>query len=230
MSKDLKGLGGLYNGSASSFAWHPVLMVWGMVICYAEAMLSYRAFPLGKATNKIIHLVLQTLATFFICMGLYAVFKNHNDGLVANLYSLHSWLGIATVVLFFHQWVLGFAAFWLGAASPETKKAYLPVHVYLGVLTFFSAIITVESGITEKLAWLGCGYKVTEPDYNPASHYDLIPAGCKVANWLGMCILVLAGCAGVAVMDLGVGAASKTRDQERLAANEDEKETLLHKA
>jgi len=202
-----KGLGGLT--SSNIFAWHPVLMVLGMVVCFTQAMLAYRAYPFGKKTNKTIHMILQTLAVLFISLGLWVVFKYHNDNLIANLYSLHSWLGIATVVLFFQNFVMGFGGFWLPYATPAQRGAYLPAHVYIGVLTFFCAIMTVETGITEKNAWLGCSYTITEIDTNPASHYGMIPSGCRVSNWMGILILMLACTAGVAVMNLGVGAKPK---------------------
>jgi len=33
-------------------------------------------------------------------IGIYAVFKFHNESGIVNLYSLHSWLGIGVIVLY----------------------------------------------------------------------------------------------------------------------------------
>jgi hypothetical protein len=48
------------------FAWHPVLMVSGMVVCSTEALLAFRTFGLGKPINKAIHLGFQTLAIILL--------------------------------------------------------------------------------------------------------------------------------------------------------------------
>lgn len=203
MSSDNNGLGGLT--ASNIFAWHPVFMTVGMVCVFAQAALAYRAYPFGKKTNKLIHMVLQAIAVILISLGLWSVFKYHNDSLIANLYSTHSWLGVATVCLFFQNFGLGFGAFWLPYAPQWARAAYLPAHVYLGVLTFFSAVLTVCTGITEKNAWLGCSYDIDSVDTNPASHYWDIPSGCRVSSWLAICTLLLLISTGVAVMNLGVG-------------------------
>ena len=50
--------------------------------------------------KKIIHLVLHAIALALGIVGIYTAFKYHNESGIANLYSLHSWLGIGVIVLY----------------------------------------------------------------------------------------------------------------------------------
>lgn len=53
-----------------------------------------------KLPWKITHAALHLTAFVLTVLGLVAVFRFHNHANIANLYSLHSWLGITTVFLF----------------------------------------------------------------------------------------------------------------------------------
>jgi cytochrome b-561 len=61
----------------------------------------YKVFPnLNHDTAKLTHLILHAIATVLGAFGIYLAFKFHNDSGIANLYSLHSWLGIGTISLY----------------------------------------------------------------------------------------------------------------------------------
>ena len=64
------------------------------------AIISYKAFPLKKEVKKLIHLVFHAIALILGIVGIYTAFKFHNESGIANLYSLHSWLGIGVIVLY----------------------------------------------------------------------------------------------------------------------------------
>lgn len=71
------------------------------------AIMIYKVFPnLNHDTAKLTHLILHAIATVLGALGIYCAFKYHNDSGIANLYSLHSWLGIGTIALYAIQ-VLG---------------------------------------------------------------------------------------------------------------------------
>lgn len=53
-----------------------------------------------KLPWKVTHAALHLMAFILTVLGLVAVFSFHNQANIANLYSLHSWLGITTVFLF----------------------------------------------------------------------------------------------------------------------------------
>lgn len=64
------------------------------------AIISYKSLPLKKEVKKLIHLVLHAIAIVLGIIGICAAFKNHNESGIANLYSLHSWLGIGVISLY----------------------------------------------------------------------------------------------------------------------------------
>jgi cytochrome b-561 len=66
-----------------------------------SAIMVYRVLPTSNhGTNKLIHLVLHGIALVLGAVGIYFAFKNHNESGIANLYSLHSWIGIGTITLY----------------------------------------------------------------------------------------------------------------------------------
>lgn len=81
-----------------------------------------------KLRVKILHGSLLALSFIFACIGLKAVFDNHNYATPpkANMYSLHSWVGMAAVVFFAAQWVCGFVSFLFPKLSEDLRKAYMP--------------------------------------------------------------------------------------------------------
>nr|XP_019609626.1 PREDICTED: cytochrome b ascorbate-dependent protein 3 isoform X1 [Rhinolophus sinicus]XP_019609627.1 PREDICTED: cytochrome b ascorbate-dependent protein 3 isoform X1 [Rhinolophus sinicus] len=173
-----------WDGTIFTFNCHPVLMVTGMVVLYSAASLVYRlpqSWVGSKLPWKIAHAALQLMAFILTVLGLVAVFKYHNHANIANLYSLHSWLGITTVFLFACQWFLGFAVFLLPWASVWLRSLLKPVHVFFGASILSLAIASVISGINEKLFF---SLK------NATKPYSSLPGEAVFANSTGMLVVL----------------------------------------
>lgn len=136
------------------FNIHPVLMVIGFVIMGGEAIMSYRALPMRKQVKKLIHLILHGIALILGIVGIYAAFKFHNESGIANLYSLHSWLGIGVIVLYGIQWGYGFLVFFYPGGTTALRSDSLPWHVAAGMFVYALAVGNAAIGFLEKLTFL----------------------------------------------------------------------------
>ncbi|KAJ4838418.1 hypothetical protein Tsubulata_020684 [Turnera subulata] len=136
------------------FNIHPVLMLIGLIIIGGEAIISYKSLPLKKEVKKLIHLVLHAIALVLGIIGIYTAFKYHNESSIANLYSLHSWLGIVIIVLYGIQWVYGFVIFFFPGGSSAVRSESLPWHVLFGLFVYILAVGNAAIGFLEKLTFL----------------------------------------------------------------------------
>ena len=65
------------------------------------AMISYRVFSKDvKASVKVLHMTIQIFAFVFGVVGIHAAVEYHSTNGIADLYTLHSWVGITSFVLF----------------------------------------------------------------------------------------------------------------------------------
>ncbi|XP_005408218.1 PREDICTED: cytochrome b ascorbate-dependent protein 3 [Chinchilla lanigera] len=165
------------------FNWHPVLMVSGMVVLYGAASLVYRlpqAWLGPRLPWKALHAALHLVAFVFAVVGLVAVFRYHSHSKVAHLYSLHSWLGLAAVILFACQWFLGFAVFLLPWAPLWLRSLLKPLHVFFGAAILALSMASVISGINEKLFF---SLK------NTTAPYQSLPSEAIFANSTGLLVV-----------------------------------------
>ncbi|XP_078428391.1 cytochrome B561-1 isoform X3 [Wolffia australiana] len=136
------------------FNVHPVLMVIGFILLYGEAMLAYKTIPGTRNFKKAVHFGIMFLALCLGTIGVWAAIKFHNEKGIDNFYSLHSWLGLASLIFFAIQWALGFATFWYPGGSRTSRASLLPWHVFLGVYIYALAIAATVTGILEKATFL----------------------------------------------------------------------------
>ncbi|PWA51555.1 cytochrome b561, eukaryote [Artemisia annua] len=132
---------------------HPLLMVIGFILISGEAILVHRWLPGSRKSKKRVHLWLQGVALASGIFGIWTKFQG-KDGVVANFYSLHSWMGLLCVSLFGAQWLTGFLSFWHRGEMRMTRIRVLPWHVFLGLYTYGLAVVTAETGLLEKLTFL----------------------------------------------------------------------------
>ncbi|CAF1440283.1 unnamed protein product [Adineta ricciae] len=186
-------IGVLLAQYAGGFGWgsnldklfnnHPLFMVLGMILFYGDAILVYRVFPnVTKIWIKILHAVLLATSLILSSIGLKAVFDSHSNAKPPkdHLDSLHSWVGLATVVLFGLQWVCGFVAFLFPRLNKEIRVAYLPSHKLWGKLIFIFAVVSVLMGTTEQGV-----YSNYFSDKNMRTQRNII-------NLFGICVLIFA--------------------------------------
>lgn len=164
------------------FNWHPILMSFGLIFFYGQAIIVYRVFFfLPKKIVKIIHAALQIITIIMVGVSLKAVFDSHDlrPNPIPNMYSLHSWLGITTVGLFGLQLLLGFGIFLWPGGPIWLRKSYMSQHVFWGIVIFVLGAATAFTGITEKAI-----FSVKKPPYSQ------LPPEAYVLNFYGYSIFV----------------------------------------
>lgn len=143
------------SNSKLEFNWHPLLMVIGFVFLYANGMLIYRTQRnTRKRRLKLIHAGIMLLIIALIVISLVAVFDSHNLSSTPNMYSLHSWIGLTSVILFCCQWLAGFLSFLFPGLQVSLRSAYMPIHVYFGITGFVGVIASCLLGLNEKAIFI----------------------------------------------------------------------------
>ncbi|NXX52802.1 CY561 protein, partial [Scopus umbretta] len=138
--------GGVAWHSPLQFNVHPLCMVLGMVFLQGDALLVYRVFRHeAKRSTKALHALLHGLALVIALVGIVAVFESHRAKGIPDMYSLHSWCGMAAF------WLLGCGFFLLPRTSFSLRGRYKPQHIFFGIALFVLSIGTCLLGITEML-------------------------------------------------------------------------------
>ncbi|XP_050297525.1 transmembrane ascorbate-dependent reductase CYB561-like [Anthonomus grandis grandis] len=160
------------------FNWHPFLMVLGLVFLYSQSILIYRTgrYHTSKKILKYAHALIHLIAFLCSIVGLVAVFDSHNRKGTPNMFSLHSWIGLITVITFALQFVSGFVAFLFPGLSGFIRKLLMPYHVFFGTIAFIFAIITTVAGITEMVLW--------------TDNFETKPPAVLLLNFMGLLAVV----------------------------------------
>lgn len=132
-------------------------MVSGMLVGLTNGILSFRR-PLERNSNKMLHVCWFAATIVTMSIGLKAVWKSHDDQkpYKANLYTLHSMIGLAAVVLLSQNFLLGLLNFVSPFMSDMVKKFYKPNHIFMGICTLIMAVMAITTGSKEKAFYLSC--------------------------------------------------------------------------
>lgn len=106
-------------------------------------------------------------------------FIQHSYSGEADMYSLHAWVGMASIVIFFSQFIFGFLCYLSQSFSDRIKAFYMPIHVFFGILCFILAIVASLLGLMQMARF--------------NSKYYLLPPESVLINMIGM-IMILYGC------------------------------------
>ncbi|GJQ85369.1 hypothetical protein Trydic_g10143 [Trypoxylus dichotomus] len=142
-----------FSTAGEYFCWHPLLMVFGMVFCYSQSMLIFRTGrKVLKNKLKLVHMTVNMTALVVSILGVVAAFASHavRHPPTPDLYTLHSWIGLTTVILFGIQFIIGFTGFLFPGYSPARRALILPIHVAIGTAIFVFAIVAAITGVAEK--------------------------------------------------------------------------------
>ncbi|XP_076659664.1 transmembrane ascorbate-dependent reductase CYB561 isoform X1 [Halictus rubicundus] len=168
------------------FNWHPLLMVIGFVFLYANGMLIYRTQRNARKRRlKLIHGSIMLFIIVLVIIALVAVFDSHNLSKepIPNMYSLHSWVGLTSVILFCCQWLAGFSSFFYPGLQVPLRASYMPIHVYFGIAGFVGVIASCLLGLNEKAIFTLKG------------EYSKLVSEAIVINVIGLLIILFGGVA-----------------------------------
>ncbi|XP_059659158.1 probable ascorbate-specific transmembrane electron transporter 1 [Cornus florida] len=169
---------------AKIFNVHPLLMTVGFILMGGEAIMAYKSIPGTRNVQKGFHLTLHFIAFLSGIVGIYAVFKFHNELDIPDMYTLHSWLGMSTICLFGLQWLIAAFSFWWPRAEKQSRARLAPWHVFLGMVIFLMAILSAETGLLEKFLFLGL-YRSRE---------------AMIVNFTGLLLLIFGISVGLTVL------------------------------
>ncbi|KAJ0391961.1 hypothetical protein P43SY_002504 [Pythium insidiosum] len=176
------------TGDGRVFNWHPLLMTLGFVFCSSQSALAYVSLPFTHETNKIIHLTLHAVGAISSLIGGIAVFRFHNEHNITNLYSLHSWLGVLTWLLFVAQWVFSFVTYFYPGAKPAVRAATITYHIGGGIGILALIYITAATGVLEKLSFnASCNISGT---LNGQQVTGYMASDCVLGNVIGLVLAV----------------------------------------
>jgi len=165
------------------FYWHPILMTIGLIYLYGNGILVYRGFRnCRKKTLKLTHAAIHMSAFILTVIALVAAFDSHNlvNPPIANMYTLHSWLGLSAVLLFCLQYVGGFVMFLVPGAKESLKIAMMPLHIYFGLFGFVLALASALMGLTEKAIF-------------SIKSYNMLPPAGVIVNIMGVLFVIFGG-------------------------------------
>ena len=101
-------------------------------------MLVYRSCRCCRRMwSKLLHTTFHLLAVPCIVMGFIAAWAYHarHQPPIPHLYSIHSWMGLATMAMFLLQFVSGLFSFLLlmccSSATASCRYTYLRLHILL---------------------------------------------------------------------------------------------------
>ena len=154
----------------------------------------------SATTAKTLHVGLQVGALCCLVTGLVAIYRaTLKPEPQPALTSIHSWVGVVAVTLYLLNFLLAITRemikLSLNTQTESTKKhvflrVTIHLHRFLGLLSLLSTSSAIVTGVMD-FNGSSCDYEVTQADNNPATHYGLIPSGCRVSNGNTISLIIM---------------------------------------
>jgi len=173
-------LGGFGKDPVHQFHWHPFFNATAfLVLC--EGVMAYRMFPGSHSQQKWFHGICNTAATAMLAIGAYFAIHYHERVGIRHFYSVHAWVGLATMTTLLVQWLIGLVSFALPVLGRRERLSVVPVHKWLGVTTFMLILANLMLGLLNYQPGL------TSPSKTFANALALlfIFCGASIMFWLG---------------------------------------------
>ena len=133
-----------------------------------------------RKTSKAVHALLMLLSLGAGVPGIWAVWESHSLAKppIPHMFSLHSWLGLATLGLLASQFLLGLGIFLFPCAPSRLRGQYHHLHVFFGVTFLVLATAASVVGLTE------------EALFSLDSSYTLLPGKGVLLNLIGLFLTI----------------------------------------
>ena len=154
------------------------------------------------------HFWLHSAALIAMMLGVTAAYKSHTlkrPTPIPNFYSVHSWLGVATLALLVLQYLVAAGAFLWPRLPPAQRRQLSPLHMYLGRAVFAAGLATMAvrwTLLAAALLLLQCVPSNNAQQCACCLHFVALRLCCRHAP---------AGLAGAAVAASGPGSALPPR-------------------
>lgn len=137
---------------AENLRRHGALMTTAIITLSGFGFTAFRNLPIkDKFVRKAIHASCNFSAFVVMAVGIYIIHDHKEKSGFPHFTSVHSWLGMLTIVMFGLMFIFGAVAFNPFSDFPNEKvrRILKPFHVFLGVGVFGLGYCTWGSGILQ---------------------------------------------------------------------------------
>lgn len=192
-TKSARGFIGTPTWTSNPFAYHVVCMVGGLFFCQINALGSWTTWTSynSKHIAKIAHVLFQTMALVFMIFSLIAINKFKKQLEVEGLVTLHSWIGVCCATCFALNYCygcfMGLLTLYYPTSPLHTSCSLGSHHRKLGLIALLLTALAILTGISNQLGRATCAYV---DEGGAESGYSSMPDSCKIANGLGISVII----------------------------------------
>ncbi|XP_065219296.1 transmembrane ascorbate-dependent reductase CYB561-like [Planococcus citri] len=134
---------------------HIILSSISFVYLMGNSILTFRILRnWPKNTLKMIHALIGGLNCILTIVSVWAAFNFHARAGSADLYSVHSWIGMITLIMYITQVVAGFYSFLYPGISAPKRTVLMPYHRFAGQALLALSVLAAVTGINEKAIFM----------------------------------------------------------------------------